>query len=94
MINIWFGLAGVTQQAIDMKRSETEMRMLDDLKQLCLTGNSFSSSLDSNACQNFTSYFRNAVEADGTLTLNAKDSNGATLVRAFTLIISFVLKLF
>jgi ankyrin repeat protein len=35
---------GVTQQAIDMKRSETEMRMLDDLKQICMTTNSFSSS--------------------------------------------------
>ena len=27
---------GVTQQTIDMKRSETEMKMLDDLKQIYL----------------------------------------------------------
>ncbi len=83
---------GVTQQAIDMKRSETEMRMLDDLKQICMTTNSFSSSIshsnhqsflnsNNNSLQNFTTYFNDAITPDGRLNLNAKDKNGATLVR-------------
>jgi len=83
---------GVTQQAIDMKRSETEMRMLDDLKQICMTTNSFSSSIsysnhqsflnsNNNSLQNFTTYFIDAITSDGRLNLNAKDKNGATLVR-------------
>lgn len=83
---------GVTQQAIDMKRSETEMRMLDDLKQICMTTNSFNSTLSTsnaqnsflnsnvNSKQNFTTYFNDPVTRDGLLDLNAKDNNGATLV--------------
>lgn len=75
---------GVTQQAIDMKRSETEMRMLDDLKQICLSKNSFNTSFlsnhDKSALQNFTNYFNNTTHRDGSLDLNAKDYNGATLV--------------
>ena len=82
---------GVTQQAIDMKRSETEMRMLDDLKQICMTTNSFSSgtsvtqhsflNANNSSLQNFTTYFQDAINHDGRLNLNAKDNNGATLVR-------------
>jgi hypothetical protein len=46
---------GVTQQAIDMKRSEAEMKMLDDLKQICLNINqsiTFDGYLDLNAKDN------------------------------------------
>lgn len=98
---------GVTQQAIDMKRSETEMRMLDDLKQICMTTNSFSSStsqlvqnsfLNSNnsSLQNFTSYFADAINKDGRLNLNAKDNNCATLMHiacanGYTSILEFLL---
>lgn len=90
-------LRGVTQQAIDMKRSETEMRMLDDLKQICMTTNSFSSSLSQsnqnsfNSLQNFTNYFADAVCSDGRLNLNAKDNNGATLVRVYFIVLIFSL---
>ena len=74
-----------------MKRSDTEMRMLEDLKQICMTTNSFNSStsqlnqnsfLSSNntSLQNFTTYFRDALNPEGRLNLNAKDNNGATLV--------------
>ena len=95
-------LRGVTQQAIDMKRSETEMRMLDDLKQICMTTNSFSSSVSQsnqnsfNSLQNFTNYFTDAVCSDGRLNLNAKDNNGATLMHVacangYTSILEFLL---
>lgn len=98
---------GVTQQAIDMKRSETEMRMLDDLKQICMTTNSFSSSSsqinqhsflnsNNNSLQNFTTYFRDAINSEGRLDLNAKDYNGATLMHiacanGYTSILEFLL---
>lgn len=58
---------GVTQQAIDMKRSEAEMKMLHDLKQICLNTH------NNNNNQSIT--------FDGYLDLNAKDNNGATLVK-------------
>jgi hypothetical protein len=62
---------GVTQQAIDMKRSEAEMKMLHDLKQICL--NTHNNKNNNNNNQSIT--------FDGYLDLNAKDNNGATLVK-------------
>lgn len=91
---------GVTQQAIDMKRSETEMRMLDDLKQICLSKNSFDSSYMSEKSvlqqNNFFLYFNNTQATDGYLDLNAKDANGATLMHiacanGYTSILEFLL---
>ena len=71
---------GVTQQTIDMKRSETEMRMLEDLKQMVYTANhnlaTPSSSLNSNSFLSNTGSSTDRRFLD----LNAKDNRGATLV--------------
>lgn len=96
---------GVTQQAIDMKRSETEMKMLDDLKQICLPRNSFDSSYmssnDKSSLQNFYAYFNsntnsNVNNSEVYLDLNTKDNNGATLLHiasanGYTSILEFLL---
>lgn len=82
---------GVTQQTIDIKRSETEIRMLQDLKQLCFmqpntntNSNQFMKQFNlDNLDNNFHSYFKNTITSDGLLNLNAKDANGATLVCSF-----------
>jgi hypothetical protein len=99
---------GVTQQTIDMKRSESEIKMLNDLKIACLdqinkimsrklltrfpTLSSFVSSisattppLNASLLNNnyFLVYFKNSITNDGRVDLNAKDSNGATLVSTF-----------
>ena len=71
---------GVTQQAIDMKRSEAEMKMLDDLKQTCLSN---TNNFNFNETNNDDNFF------DGYLDLNAKDNNGATLVLYFILYLYF-----
>jgi ankyrin repeat protein len=99
---------GVTQQTIDMKRSESEIKMLNDLKIACLDQmnktinrklltnnpmlNSFVGSISASTPQlnssllnnnYFLVYFKNSVTNDGKIDLNAKDSNGATLVSIF-----------
>lgn len=90
---------GVTQQTIDLKRSESEFRMLDDLKILCLdliysymnkTGfkNLANLNLNDRTHQmifnnNFFAYFTNPINSEGKLDLNSKDHNGATLVLIF-----------
>ncbi|CAF0815179.1 unnamed protein product [Brachionus calyciflorus] len=82
---------GVTQQTIDLKRSESEFRMLDDLKTLCLeqiyfylkANNSQKLSLKhltKNINNSFFEYFLEPITPDGKLDLNSKDSNGATLL--------------
>jgi ankyrin repeat protein len=88
-------LRGVTQQTIDMKRSETEMRMLEDLKQACMLANMFKFSslysstspltihlnLKANYANNsIINNFNHLISNDKRLDLNAKDANGATLV--------------
>lgn len=83
---------GVTQQTIDIKRSETEFRMLDDLKSLCFSqifefmkkhpGKKLTlTSLSKNINNNFFLFFNQPITADGKLDLNSKDHNGATLVK-------------
>jgi protein phosphatase 1 regulatory subunit 16A len=88
---------GVTQQTIDMKRSETEMKMLDDLKQIYLqqlilinnsnkpaSNNKTNNSKNNSFLNCFTNPFVNIKRNNGLieqcLDLNAKDSNGATLM--------------
>ena len=86
---------GVTQQTIDMKRSETEMKMLDDLKQIYLqqlvlinNNNKPSNKINSFKKNNFLNYFTNSLVnikrnnglIEQCLDLNAKDFNGATLM--------------
>lgn len=88
---------GITQQTIDMKRGETETRMLNDLRQICfkqlnqvlsyhknrLMGKSVSTS---QVVLSFLAYFNNAISNDDRLDLNAKDMSGATLVILLSLI--------
>ncbi len=87
---------GITQQTIDFKRSETELKMFNDLKQICFKqinyvlnfnknaeGNSNSKLMklaSGQAIANFLSTFKSPITSDGKLDLNAKDHNGATLV--------------
>ncbi len=85
---------GITQQTIDFKRSETELKMLNDLKQICFKQINhvlnFNKSADNStkptkytsnqSIANFLSNFYNPITNDGKLDLNAKDHNGATLV--------------
>ena len=68
---------GVTQQTIDMKRSETEMRMLEDLKQMVYTTNN---GANANMKNNSNAGFLNNANTGRFLDLNSKDPNGATLV--------------
>ena len=77
---------GVTQQTIDMKRSETEMRMLEDLKQMVYTTNS-----NANANNNNSGSFMNNNMVDRRfLDLNAKDASGATLVSSRQILPSYL----
>ena len=69
---------GVTQHTIDMKRSETEMRMLDDLKQMVYTTNGNSNVNSSSFMNNMNMRSTNVDRRF--LDLNAKDASGATLV--------------
>jgi ankyrin repeat protein len=86
---------GVTQQTIDLKRSETEFKMLDDIKQVCYKqiGSYLNNNRSNHAAQSpqympssdatnnkFLLNFSHPFDAHGQLNLNAKDPNGATLV--------------
>ena len=93
---------GVTQQTIDLKRSESEFRMLDDLNTLCLeqiymylkSNKKLSlKNLMKNINNNFFNYFTNEpITSDGKLDLNTKDHNGATLVSFVFCLIKILIK--
>ena len=74
---------GVTQQTIDIKRSETEIKMLEDLKQIYykqLNNSGNSNPIVNDNKNSFFIYFNHTKTSDGRLDLNAKDNSGATLV--------------
>ena len=87
---------GITQQTIDSKRSETELRMLSDLKLICLKQLNYFISFclkssnrnqmhtkianHNEAMSNFLAHFPNPVTLDEKLDLNARDMSGATLL--------------
>jgi protein phosphatase 1 regulatory subunit 16A len=80
-IETQMALAGVTQQAIDDKRSETEMRMLNDLKEMIK--NSYKIA-ELNRKESQRRRASGGSECDDgnnyLIDLNSKDSNGATLM--------------
>jgi protein phosphatase 1 regulatory subunit 16A len=84
---------GITQNTIDVKRSETEHKMLMDLKiiflkqlnnviNICMNSIRNRTMLNTNneAIANYLAHFRNPVTHDAKLDLNTKDMNGATLL--------------
>lgn len=89
---------GVTQQTIDLKRSEQEYKMLDDLKQVCFRQiGSYLNTSGKNyneATNSFLIHFNQPFDFDGRLNLNAKDHNGATLVSLRFIYLETLLNIF